>query len=902
MATWGSSGPSWGSSGWGGSVLDVYGSRPAAKKRKKHDDGKGPFGFLGNLVGDLKDAVVGLPMGVVKLVKDPLESFEEIGKATWHTWSPLFQGDIGKFGEQLYDHPLAPIMDVVTVLTGGAGAVGRAGGALAKAGKVSETSWLGRAGAGQRTMTYRQYEWAKVKKPKKRPGTEVEPRVFEGDGWEGGWKPDWDGATEMKALPAGPKPVDATPRGPLERLKGLGTKTPGREIEGKVFHGEYDLGGQKALGAGPAGRRPGDFTKDTISGRRKRVRGKKGKYEWRLTDQPEITRFTSRNPLVRYRQEKIHSLLNKLDPDKPFLGANARYRRKEMADTWHRHAAMQTRIAAMAKGAVLIDKSVKAGEHTAEEGIIARRNLLLHQQNGLKQHAIRWDASKPLPKGYRYVRDRVDWLEDEAAYAAREADEGWTLKDESMAFGHNFTTKDAGKAARQGDKLLIVPTHTAQKLGIEAQRSSVALEYIWRKPTKVWRTMLLGLSPRFLVNNAVGNYWMSMMASNPAKFMRGYTDALRQMYGDQQVARELGKMDKFAAQQFHWHQRFFANQLTNTIGDAWESIPTWERNRLTKKATAGLYPITHGLSDRFLRRALINAHVREIPEVRRMMKEDGLDFNTAAERYLLEDTAAGGLAIQRISERMNDILGDYHSLSSAERKVRDIVPFYAWDRAILRHGGKLLDENPVRANVALDAGTQGTQETEEILGEIPSFLRGVIPLGGERPEGSSFLGLPAVGGKRIPVLGTQGLNPYATLGELAGIAQGATVGGEGEERSIVGTLHPFLQTGLGAITGRDLRTNRELPKQGGILSSAVWNTAIGLPQARLAEAVAGRGFPAEYENLDKYGEVSSTTPSMYTHTWQEVAAAFLGVPVKQLSKKAARKRRKKEIHEGIAIR
>ena len=110
---------------------------------------RGGLGFLGNLARDVKDTAVGLPMGMVELVRNPVKSVKAMGGATWHTWSPLFAGDFAKFGKQVYDHPLAPLLDVATVFTLGAAGAARGANTLSKAGvqsaKVDKVAGLTRA-------------------------------------------------------------------------------------------------------------------------------------------------------------------------------------------------------------------------------------------------------------------------------------------------------------------------------------------------------------------------------------------------------------------------------------------------------------------------------------------------------------------------------------------------------------------------------------------------------------------------------------------------------------------------------------------------------------------------------------------------------------------------------------
>jgi hypothetical protein len=74
-----------------GSAYDFF-TPPKAGGGGSHGVG----GFVTNLAGDIRDAAVGVPTGLVHLVEHPVGSLEAMGKSTWQTWSPLYHGDVGK--------------------------------------------------------------------------------------------------------------------------------------------------------------------------------------------------------------------------------------------------------------------------------------------------------------------------------------------------------------------------------------------------------------------------------------------------------------------------------------------------------------------------------------------------------------------------------------------------------------------------------------------------------------------------------------------------------------------------------------------------------------------------------------------------------------------------------------
>jgi hypothetical protein len=83
------------------------------------------LGVLGNLAGDVSDTVRGLPGGLIQTAHHPIATVEAVGKDYARRYSPLVHGDFSKFGKEIAAHPLAPLLDVATVATGGGAAVGK---------------------------------------------------------------------------------------------------------------------------------------------------------------------------------------------------------------------------------------------------------------------------------------------------------------------------------------------------------------------------------------------------------------------------------------------------------------------------------------------------------------------------------------------------------------------------------------------------------------------------------------------------------------------------------------------------------------------------------------------------------------------------------------------------------
>lgn len=109
--------------------------------------------IAGNFGDDVRD-LAGLPRGLYEVGKSVgHDAGKAIGvaKGEWRSddiaasilkdykrvYQPLWQGDLATFGRRVAEHPLGPVLDLLTVVTGGAALGGKIGHAAAKGGSVT---------------------------------------------------------------------------------------------------------------------------------------------------------------------------------------------------------------------------------------------------------------------------------------------------------------------------------------------------------------------------------------------------------------------------------------------------------------------------------------------------------------------------------------------------------------------------------------------------------------------------------------------------------------------------------------------------------------------------------------------------------------------------------------------
>ena len=116
-------------------TVKAYGAVGLTKQNKEKN---GVVGFFEHLGEDVKNAAVGLPMGLVNTVVHPIRTAHQMATSTWQTWSPLFHGHAGEFAHDFVEHPLPPILDIAAVGGLGLGLVAKAGEAGALGSRVAE--------------------------------------------------------------------------------------------------------------------------------------------------------------------------------------------------------------------------------------------------------------------------------------------------------------------------------------------------------------------------------------------------------------------------------------------------------------------------------------------------------------------------------------------------------------------------------------------------------------------------------------------------------------------------------------------------------------------------------------------------------------------------------------------
>ena len=163
---------------------------------------------------------------------------------------------------------------------------------------------------------------------------------------------------------------------------------------------------------------------------------------------------------------------------------------------------------------------------------------------------------------------------------------------------------------------------------------------------------------------------------------------------------------------------------------------------------------------------------------KQMLKTTGQ--NIVKQDELLKATLNNEDVLNAVLKDVDNTLGDYINMTTVERRnLRKIIPFYSWLRTITRYTLSLAETNPIRADLANKISMLMKEDNED----IPEYQRGSI--------GTNFVGRKT--GKPLR-LNYEHSIPFSTFGDTSD--------------NPIGIINPLLTRAFETATGRNTFMNK----------------------------------------------------------------------------------------------
>jgi hypothetical protein len=906
---------------------------------KKSGGGGGVLGLFRNLGSDVKGAVTGFIPGVVHMAEHPIGGAEAMGKGIWSTWSPLIHGHFTQFGQGIYEHPLAPLLDLASVASLGLGTAARIG-SLAEAGSIAADRTALAAGQDLGASNGLLHSAARLTLPKTR--TLVDKGISEGGKGRGmlSYQLSTRPLRRLMQEHALPRVTNTLPQGMQDFLsrttfsrKLYGEMARRATMASAVRSSMLNAGAKaEAIGAARAGHMTmldsamlvGKSLVDPTSAPRVRqelawsahsglamgapikmrpdeaIAFLKEHPHWLPVKAPWAVHGAYQSLLAGARRTEgklqrialknagLASALPRIEEQLAYHNAQL----KEMYDNGYLH----TMTPAKTK---LKEPTVKQSmEQHAQPILEVQRNIKMLDRLHTKAIAAKTahdDAVAKLADAkaarmalehrshaeyYQHVGSSEEAFNNFASNLGRYATlkPGRTEESISRALSKAWVGSDG--------KIPLVPRHDAVMMGRELHGSTNFLTKMVRDTTGFWKGVQVKFTPKTVLNNTVGNHIIySMRMMNPVTATTSMAHALRMIHSPADTGSILMRATPWKNKQ--WFFQHFSPELHDTFAKGvLGEEPTGNAMRSTSRVARvmkgpGMYTLVQKTADEPVRAASIISYVHSDPQV--IARAEDLMVKAKARGVTLSknealDKAAGRVLRhnnelkQRASEFGRTIAGDYLSKTPTEQKIKDWVPFYLWDRHIVKSGSNLLKDTPGRAVMLQQLSQMGEGQVKKYLGNVPDYLLGALPL--------KELGLSGDAGQgRTAAMVAPSLNPWGTLGDLAGLGQALTVGGNNEMGSdVFGQINPLVSSAIEYGTGKSLLTGAPVARHGGLFSSIAANLGQGFPETKVVSALTS----PPSANVTKAGK-----PKLYAANQESAITNFLGVPIKAINPSAA---------------
>ncbi len=355
----------------------------------------------------------------------------------------------------------------------------------------------------------------------------------------------------------------------------------------------------------------------------------------------------------------------------------------------------------------------------------------------------------------------------------------------------NKMTGMEGEATSRGTRY-IVPKQVDTVLKRMNQDFNHGLFRGLSKVTNPWRGLILTLSPRWYVNNFVGNVLLATLEGVKL------TD-WRKAWESYKTKDAGGRYADVPAVQGH--------SFVSDVG---------ERNMVPTKGVKEAFDTGEGVANKIGRaRRQIGHNLRRANEV----------VDEFARASVYHKTLRTGGSMEEALQAAQTALIDYGNMSPFEQQViRSVVPFYAWQKNILKIVARMPVDHPIAAGVMMQLGSiQNHINADRFGGELPLGYAGLVGVGSEFGKGGA--------------INTRGFNPFADALSLT------------TPEGIAGSVNPFadiaIRKALGAPDGGFVE-QRVLSSYGTAIPDVPVGTALGdigagIPGFQLGQAAAGGG-------------------------------------------------------------
>jgi hypothetical protein len=345
--------------------------------------------------------------------------------------------------------------------------------------------------------------------------------------------------------------------------------------------------------------------------------------------------------------------------------------------------------------------------------------------------------------------------------------------------------------AFKNNKIYQIPQGVAESL-MQGKNKKGIWEMMFDMGTAGFKRKVLGLSPKWFINNRIGNGIMAgLKGVLPQDYIKAF-NVSEDLLPEALRTKSMYEAEKTIIGRTGGGNNSTFGNITRLLGG--EFIDTSELKGLQKagataanalgvpgKVMNNLTDAMFAFNQKFEALERKSAYLHSVDTVgRKMLKTAGQ--NIVKQDELLKGVLDNPEILDAVIKDVDNTLGDYINMTATERRViRKVVPFYSWMRTITRYTLSLPESNPFRAGLAEKLNRVLHEEDES----LPEYQQGSIATKFK----SERTGKPLR-------LNYEHSIPFSTFGETVD--------------NPVGLINPLFTLGLEAAQGQKMFMNRPL--------------------------------------------------------------------------------------------
>jgi hypothetical protein len=341
-------------------------------------------------------------------------------------------------------------------------------------------------------------------------------------------------------------------------------------------------------------------------------------------------------------------------------------------------------------------------------------------------------------------------------------------------------------------KIYQVPEDVATKLqdAISPQpKVNEAFKLFYDKPIQAFKLSVLAMSPRWVVNNTVGNVITSMVGRvSPEAFIKSGKEVFKELVPPEVLAGGFRRAEFPGLKKVITPQTGLADKITGFFSGATptEGVLRDVQNVISlpvkgaQKIADTVFEANAKIEDAFRSATFIDKTTKAaVEKIAKQTSKGIFDMKANLDKFLERGNFAQSNVAKTAKEMLknddfrmkmvghvNDILNDYNSLTKFERGVvRRVVPFWSWWKFVNKLFWTLPVKDPMMAQTLKILGEAGLDIADKEwkanglnVKEIPNWMQGNVILGKIDKD------------KLLQMLNTRSLNPLSAAKELPSLS------------------------------------------------------------------------------------------------------------------------------------